>query len=379
MTNFDLQPDGFKVNFDSTEDTTLTLNPDPKIDLSIEDKLRETGELILAFRATNQSENDIYMLVDNSPFEALSNDNFIVTLNGKKIDYQGLYARRIQPKRSSFRKLKRGKSAVLKLNINDFYPITETGTLRVEFKMANISYCISDPTTIESDDEIYYSLVTPTLPNPIATTEIDHTIKSTEAVKADSNTTDQHSIVYYTLECKLVMPIIKIQSEDEKEQLLQSHILAYKLIHKCLIQLKCGSQHIQKWFGNNADINHISEKYEKLKHHLENVTTEYSMGYRKCNCTDTSNTPCTIVACTTKLDSKIYLCGHFFEKEFAVGPNQASTIIHELSHFVLDTVDHKQNKKDAEDLAQTRPDDALNNADNYGFFCEEFYTEDLLN
>lgn len=51
---------------------------------------------------------------------------------------------------------------------------------------------------------------------------------------------------------------------------------------------------------------------------------------------------------------------------------QFKTLVHELSHLGLNTNDHVYTAQQAVLLAQNNADNALDNADNWGFFVEEF-------
>ncbi len=69
---------------------------------------------------------------------------------------------------------------------------------------------------------------------------------------------------------------------------------------------------------------------------------------------------------------KIYL-DEAFDKAPATGrDSKAGTLCHEMSHFndVGGTKDHVYGEKNAMELAKKHPDKALNNADNFEYYCE---------
>jgi len=69
----------------------------------------------------------------------------------------------------------------------------------------------------------------------------------------------------------------------------------------------------------------------------------------------------------------IYICRAFWPANVAGGfDTKAGTIIHELSHFndIGATRDHVYGTPAARNLARSNPAQAVNNADNYEYFCE---------
>jgi len=72
----------------------------------------------------------------------------------------------------------------------------------------------------------------------------------------------------------------------------------------------------------------------------------------------------------------IYVCGAFWKAPVSGGfDTRAGTLIHELSHFddICDTNDWVYGVNGAKNLARTNPDRAVNNADNYEYFCESVW------
>lgn len=68
----------------------------------------------------------------------------------------------------------------------------------------------------------------------------------------------------------------------------------------------------------------------------------------------------------------VYLCPIFWKIDLAGADSQAGTLIHEASHFLVNggTQDHEYGQEDCMELARTKPQDAITNADNYEYFAE---------
>ena len=70
----------------------------------------------------------------------------------------------------------------------------------------------------------------------------------------------------------------------------------------------------------------------------------------------------------------VYLCGSFWTAPPTGSYSNAGTLIHESSHFTANggTKDYVYGPAAAQNLAQTNPSAAIMNADNHGFFAEDF-------
>lgn len=70
--------------------------------------------------------------------------------------------------------------------------------------------------------------------------------------------------------------------------------------------------------------------------------------------------------------NEVWLCDLFFASPTTGYYSQATTLIHELSHEAVDTDDIAYGVSTCKDLATNDPGQAINNADNYAFFQDDF-------
>ncbi|NER51317.1 MAG: hypothetical protein F6J92_32545 [Symploca sp. SIO1A3] len=70
----------------------------------------------------------------------------------------------------------------------------------------------------------------------------------------------------------------------------------------------------------------------------------------------------------------IFLCNQFFAAPLYGKNSQVGIILHEITHLVGNTEDHKYGETECKRLAQENPNMARNNADNYEFYIESFKT-----
>lgn len=68
--------------------------------------------------------------------------------------------------------------------------------------------------------------------------------------------------------------------------------------------------------------------------------------------------------------AELYFCPALIKGYATLGTNSAAgTIVHEMSHLVLATVDNKYGMKSCTEIAD---DEKINNADNFKYYCELF-------
>lgn len=69
----------------------------------------------------------------------------------------------------------------------------------------------------------------------------------------------------------------------------------------------------------------------------------------------------------------IFLCQQFFVAPLYGENSQVGTILHEVSHLVGGTDDHRYGPQDCKELARNNPALARQNADNYEYYIESFH------
>jgi peptidyl-Lys metalloendopeptidase len=120
------------------------------------------------------------------------------------------------------------------------------------------------------------------------------------------------------------------------------------------------------WFGA-----YTSTRYATAQQHfvaIDNALDQTGGQVRiNCGCATSS------YAYVYKNDHyQIYVCNAFWAAPLVGTDSKAGTLIHEMSHFtiVTDTDDHAYGQSLAQNLANTNPTQALDNADNHEYFAE---------
>ncbi|MFE1792117.1 hemopexin repeat-containing protein [Streptomyces sp. NPDC059525] len=325
----------------------------------------------LAFEIENVGDTDYNLLVWNTPLEGEVFNFLEVRCGDRLIPYDGRLVTRGDPGPDSYRRLAAGETIVEELDISESYALDEVGyyqiILRVRFADAipNAGLALAartreehrgfalDPVTIQFE----------LLPgdNPLSTVgerarregpkdgpgilAIDPSVVDTKDTLLDSLRPDPGT----------AMVVAAVWN-------------AASWLDAAIAELAGWSARKENslyadWFGedNAARFQTVQERISAIRARLDRPAT-YDMTPHNC--------PNGAFAYTYPGSDTVYLCQPFFGAP-ATGPNsQFGTLIHEWSHAVADTSDIVYGQTKARDLADTAPDSAIRNADNYEFFVE---------
>jgi peptidyl-Lys metalloendopeptidase len=125
------------------------------------------------------------------------------------------------------------------------------------------------------------------------------------------------------------------------------------------------------WFGayTSSRYTTASQNFVKIDDAMDQNNGQLTMN---CNCTDVQDPNNTFAYVFPSQHYQIYLCGAFWRASLLGTDSKAGTLIHEMSHFniVAGTDDHVYGQAGANNLANTNPTLAVDNADNHEYFAE---------
>ncbi|KAH7340845.1 hypothetical protein B0J17DRAFT_716024 [Rhizoctonia solani] len=118
-----------------------------------------------------------------------------------------------------------------------------------------------------------------------------------------------------------------------------------------------------QWFGTFD-----TTRFNTVKSHFVNIGTDATSSTYDCGCTQSA----TYAYVYQGIPGYVYLCNAFWSAAETGTDSRAGTIVHEQSHFVVNggTDDHVYGSASAHSLAQSDPDQAIDNADNHEYFVE---------
>ncbi|KAK7456484.1 hypothetical protein VKT23_010734 [Stygiomarasmius scandens] len=132
---------------------------------------------------------------------------------------------------------------------------------------------------------------------------------------------------------------------------------------------KSGTKRYTTWYGE-----YTTQRYERV---LKNWNKIASKGFNDYHY-DCSDPPeCdegdgAIAFVDVDEFGTVYLCDAFWDAPLTGPETQVGSLIHETSHFeeIAGTEDHARGDAENKKLAASKPDDAIDNADNYRSFAE---------
>ncbi|XP_019856887.1 PREDICTED: uncharacterized protein LOC109585313 [Amphimedon queenslandica] len=86
-----------------------------------------------SFEFTNNANQDLYLLKRNTPLEGLNSQFVSVSLDGRPLEYEGIYAYRLPPTKDEFVLLKAGESISASVQITDAFNIDTDGLYTVQY------------------------------------------------------------------------------------------------------------------------------------------------------------------------------------------------------------------------------------------------------
>jgi len=166
-----------------------------------------------------------------------------------------------------------------------------------------------------------------------------------------------------------------ITKKNGSEKIVKAMTQAYKMVKKAEAKISIEDARYKEFMDSgkidkaNADnrVNHVKAGFEKIKNCLEKDTVTFK-NYALKDGEEASTYAYVIPA---NQDRSIYLGGAFWKAKAKGYDSQPGTIIHELSHELHGTKDHKYGLSSSKKLAKTNPQKATTNADNYEHFAEE--------
>ena len=311
------------------------------------------------FIVTNNSPDPVHVLKWLTPLEPFNSEVFLVTKNGKPIEYIGRLVKRGAPTEKDYITIQPNESVSNTLDISEAYAITEIGDYQIQLRTDVIKFNISTTTSssLMKTDEPHYLFSLP------LTTE-SVTIEVTEQRKLSKHETTKSSAPG--------VPTFHNCSGNQKNTLLQattgarsiSKVARDSLIHTSIVQYPKPRRYVT-WFGTaiHSRYNTVTRNFNKINDALETKNLAFH-----CDCND----PDVFAYVYPNQPYKIWLCGAFWPAPLMGTDSQSGTLVHEVSHFniVARTADLAYGQAACKQLAKNDPNGAIRNADSYEYYAE---------
>jgi peptidyl-Lys metalloendopeptidase len=337
--------------------TTPASTPVLSVTINTDERAFANG-LPITFTLTNTSSQTVRVLRWGTPFEKGFNRNMFEVWQGDtRVPYTGRLVKRGEPQAEDFITLKPNETISQELDVADGYAVYDAGDYTISFN--------SILTIVKADNELTLHKFNADSPDEV----FQLTMKS-EVVTSHMYL---DRVQFFAKQPPAFTSCSATQRNTLDEALTQSEILAEESSNALVstsVQQRPNANRYSTWFGDytSSRYNTVSNKFNKIHDVLANKQVTFD-----CFCDPAIFDPVTTFAYVNPGQPyRIHLCDVFWEINMLGVNSKAGTIIHETSHFnvVANTNDHQYGPADVQNLAETDPGLAIENADNYEFFAE---------
>jgi hypothetical protein len=342
-------------------------NPNLLVNLAFDKRTYKASEpQKLVFSLTNESDKPIRVLKWHTPLEGFKSDMFHVEHTGKWAVYLGRVYKRGVPTEADYITIHPGKVVKQEVDFTEAYDIAEAAHYSVTYKADLLHVGTEEP-----------KLLMKRYMAPRAVAAV--TVKSNTAIfKLEENRRPKtlNGINVAWMKMKGPGPAKKTPSFNgcslsQQGTITSALAQAVKIAAEARSALsgapgwaRYTAQRYKEWFGT-----YESSHYSDVNTHFDKIWDALANKSIVFDCTPTDN------AYAYVYPSKpytIYLCKLFWTAPLTGTDSQGGTIVHETSHFnvVASTDDHVYGQAGARNLAKTKPDDAIDNADSHEYFAE---------
>jgi peptidyl-Lys metalloendopeptidase len=298
----------------------------------------------------------------------LEEDIFSVTLNGKPIEYQGRHVKRGNPTAEDYITIKPGHTVSYKVELSGVYNLKQAGDYTFQYNSAHMNLFADQPmldhkaATLGMD-----GVVSNETSSFIAQGDSPYlNIELSKAGKKRCNPRKQNcdgdgggdpdpSGIEFTGSC----------SSGEQSDLISALAAAKNMANDSVSSLNgSSSARYSEWFGAYSSSRHntAAGNFDSIKDALDNKPLTFD-----CSCNQSY-----FAYVYPNQPYKVYFCRAFWSANETGTDSRGGTIIHEISHFnaVAGTDDIVYGQSGARSLANSNPNDAVQNADSHEYFAE---------
>ena len=326
---------------------------------------------MLKFSLTNQSDRPVRILKWHTPLEGAKSDMFHVETGGKRAVYLGRLDKRAAPVEEDFLTLTAGETTSVEIDLTAEYDIVEAGNYNVRYRKNLLQYG-SEPTgaLIKQFNKVPKTPKAPALTMRVGTGLFR--LLEARPSRLVNGIEAEHAAKLADAERERRVPAFSGCSAARQGILKNALVEAVKIAtdaRDALVNAShCGEvtgRRYAEWFGaySAGRYGKVRDHFSKIVDALNNQTITFF-----CDCEEAN----TYAFVNPTKPYEIHLCGAFWNAPLSGTDSQGGTIVHETSHFnvVAGTDDHQYGQSGCRTLANSRPDDAIDNADSHEYFAE---------
>lgn len=324
--------------------------------------------IIVVFELHNHGTEDVQVLKRGTPLEGIIGRSLDVRCEGDVVPYDGPHVKRTAPREGEFILVPAGFSVQVPISLHDGYHIERKGRYTVGFAGALLD-CVAQGSVVNLDHRGRTSL-----------SHGERYVLEAEPFTFQVQGTDapRHTLGALARNAeKRVAARMRARVGDpkgpafvggtgtQKAEVAEAHETAYVMCGESLDELGGESALYVTWFGKDdpARRKTVTNNFMDIRTTMEGETITYNLTGSGCQAG--------WYAYTFHGSRTVYLCEAFWTAPAKGEDSQAGTVVHELSHAIAFTEDLAYGRTSCQSLARSKPDDAINNADNYEYFAED--------
>jgi hypothetical protein len=342
-------------------------SPNLLVNLAFDKRMYKASEAQkLVFSLTNESDKPITVLKWDTPLEGFKSNMFHVEYAGKQAVYLGRVYKRGVPTEDDYITIHPGKTVKQAVDFTEAYDIAEAAHYSVKYKTALLHAGIEEPKLL---------MKRYMMPRPVAAVAVRG---NTAVFKLQENRKAKtlNGVEIAWMKMKGPGPAKKTPSFNgcslsQQGTITKALAQAVKFAAEARSALSGApgwarptAPRYKEWFGT-----YDSTRYSTVNTHYDKIWDALANQNVTFDCSHTDNAYAYVYPTKPYI---IYLCKLFWPAPLAGTDSQGGTIVHETSHFnvVASTDDHVYGQAGARNLAKTKPDDAIDNADSHEYFAE---------
>jgi peptidyl-Lys metalloendopeptidase len=314
----------------------------------------------------NTGDSPLWVLRWGTFLEGLCSNFVRVTIRGVRIPYDGVLVKHASPNSASYVRMMPGETVSAGIDVSTAYAIDEPGDYEISLAMLIRAIEKGEPPQPpQKHERIRVSSNTAILHVLAGGTAIPTLGAQARAESSPAAAPRPEDLSGFPK--NPLVPKVVGASTSQTKKIMAAHNWGYDAIVACTESIPQGIY--TNWFGT-GDSSTVNGNYQTMAYYMSNTTYTYSVNGPQCK---SDWYGYTYIKSTT-----IYLCALFFSDSWGYSTSaedQSVTVVHEISHAAASTGDMVYGETECEDLAESDPSEAINNADNYGYCALEVYPD----
>ena len=334
-------------------------------------ELFEGGEPIrLTFELWNDGDEEVVALVRDTPLDGPLHGRCLeVRKEGERIPYDGIHAKRSQPREGEYVAIPAGEAVSGQVLLHDSYEIAGPGHFSVAYA-GQIQDCVPASSVVhlkERGEAVLHSGETYLIGSEPFTFQVRGEGPNLQTLGMKARSVQARAVARPSLKAgDPKAPAFVGGTGIQKAEVARAHETAYVMCDESVSELGASSPALYvTWFGKDDDARRktVTTNYMDIRSTMQSEQLTYDLTGIGCQSG--------WYAYTYHGARTVHLCEAFWPAP-ATGPDsQAGTLVHEWSHAVACTEDIAYGRTGCQALARSKPDEAINNADNYEYFAED--------